>query len=184
MFTLEVILNSCFLLHSVSVNNTTPNPVNQVFLRPPPWPLGPRHQPSCSMWNTTTALPGLPTHPAVANSLCSSSSDAPQSLIGTFQFTAPNSPMASSNTGVQFKILMEASMVLLWPCLFLSPWPHLLLLSLSFSMVQSHWTSWHSCNRSSHEKFARAFPSAWNALSPYPLPHMASLCGLLAKLLN
>ena len=121
MLTLEVILNSCFLLHSISVNNTTTNPVNQIFLRPPLWSLGPCHQPSCSMWYTTTALPGLPTHPAVANSLCSSSSDAPKSLTGTFQFIAPNSPMASSNTGIQFKILTEASMVLLWPCLFCLP---------------------------------------------------------------
>ena len=121
MLTLEVILNSCFLLHSVSINNTTLNPVNQVFLRPLPWPLGPHHQPSCSIWNTTTALPGLSTHLAVANSLCSSSSDASKSLIGTFQFIAPNSPMASSNTGIQFRMLTEASMVLLWPWLFCLP---------------------------------------------------------------
>ena len=84
---------------------------------------------------------------------------------------------------VQFKILMEPSMVLrtlaldLISCLsaFLSRWPsHTGFLGIP-PIDQA---------RSCPEAFVRAVPSAKNVLSPYPLPHIASLCCLLAKLLT
>lgn len=139
--------------------------------------LGPHHQPSCSIWNITNVPSLVSTHLAVANSLCSSSSDASKAWLGIFTH-CPKLPMASSNTGIQFQMLTRPLWSYFGPGCFVS-W--LTSCCSSFS-------------RSSHTELLGTPPidqapkSLCSALSsaqcsfPYTLPHMASLCGLLAKL--